>query len=211
MVQQPSAQNYLNHIDLFCMHDRYSALIQPAKLWSRAEVLEHGSSVPKSAGIYAWYFRNVPSAIPTDDCLTCQGLTLLYAGISPSKPAGNRTLKERIRKHLTSNAYGSTLRLSLGCLLGEELGIELRRVGNSGTRLTFSATGEQKLNHWLDSNAFVTWMLHGAPWEVEPELLKTVSFPLNLDHNEHHPFQSKLATLRAEAKARARLLPVVPE
>jgi hypothetical protein len=193
------------------MSDRYSGLIRPGKLWSRTEVLKPGSSVPTTAGIYTWYFRNLPSTVPTYDCATWQGLTLLYVGISPSKPAGSRTLKERIREHLTSNAYGSTLRLSLGCLLSEELEIELRRVGNSGKRFTFGKTGEQELNHWLDRNAFVAWMIHDTPWEIEPKLVKMISLPLNLDHNEHHPFRPKLTAIRAEARARAKLLPIVPE
>jgi hypothetical protein len=42
------------------------------------------------------------------------------------------------------NAEGSTLRLSSGCILAEQLGIQLRRVG-SGKRLTFG-TGEQRLS-----------------------------------------------------------------
>jgi hypothetical protein len=50
-----------------------------------------------------------------------------------------------------ANAEGSTLRLTLGCLLADELGIELRRVG-SGKRFTFS-TGEKRLSEWMEANA----------------------------------------------------------
>ena len=49
-------------------------------------------------------------------------------------------MRERIRYHYQGNAEGSTLRLTLGCLLSEELDIELQRVG-SGKRMTF-AEGE---------------------------------------------------------------------
>jgi hypothetical protein len=55
----------------------------------------------------------------------------------------------------TGNASGSTLRLTLGCLLAERLGIQLRRMG-SGRRLSFAA-GEAKLLAWMADNAYVTW------------------------------------------------------
>ena len=46
-------------------------------------------------------------------------------------------MRERIPYHYQGNAEGSTLRLTLGCPLSEELDIELRRVG-SGKRGTFA-------------------------------------------------------------------------
>jgi GIY-YIG catalytic domain len=46
--------------------------------------------------------------------------------------------------HYTGNAEGSTLRKTLGCLLANELGIQLWRVG-SGNRMTF-IEGEQALS-----------------------------------------------------------------
>jgi hypothetical protein len=52
---------------------------------------------------------------------------------------------------MQGNAYGSTLRLTLGCMLAEKLGIELHRVGG-GTRRTFTTTGEAKLSAWMDEN-----------------------------------------------------------
>jgi hypothetical protein len=58
---------------------------------------------------------------------------------------------KRIRYHYSGNAAGSTLRLNLGCLLAERLGIQLRRVG-SGQRLTFAA-GEARLSAWMADNA----------------------------------------------------------
>jgi len=46
-----------------------------------------------------------------------------------------------MRDHFTGNAEGSTLRLTLGCLLSETLNIKLRRVGR-GKRHTFTNPGE---------------------------------------------------------------------
>ena len=135
-------------------------------------------------------------------------LTLLYVGISPKPPPitgtpSRQTLRTRIRYHYRGNAEGSTLRLTLGCLLG----IELRRVG-SGRRMTFAA-GEQTLNEWLDRNARVAWLTCGEPWRVEEELIRSVSLPLNLDQNRNHQFHATLSEVRRAAKMGARTLPVV--
>jgi hypothetical protein len=58
-------------------------------------------------------------------------------------------------KSLERQRFGSTLKLTLGCFLSEQLGIELRRVGRS-ERLTF-AHGEAALSAWMYENAFVCW------------------------------------------------------
>jgi hypothetical protein len=103
-------------------------------------------------------FRNFPPEIPTAHCLRFNDLTLLYIGISPCAPAKNgkspskQNQFRRVRYHYRGNAAGSTLRLSLGCLLSVTLNIDLRRVG-SGDRLTF-AGGEKQLSEWMAENAF---------------------------------------------------------
>ena len=123
--------------------------------------------VPAAAGTYAWYFKQLPAAIDTTRCSSWAGLTLLYVGISPKAPsasgvgASRQNLRRRLRQHYALNAYGSTLRLTLGCLLSERLGLVLRRVG-SGTRLTF-ADGEARLSQWMADNAYVCWVAHPRP------------------------------------------------
>lgn len=188
-------------------------LLTPLRLWSPAEILTTPSPVPRASGLYAWYFRKIPDGVPYHDCITHQGLTLLYIGIVPTRPFANgtrastRTLVDRLREHLKGAAEGSTLRLSLGCLLSARLGIELRRVG-SGHRMTFGA-GERTLSEWMARNALVTWTLHPRPWEIEETLIHAVSLPLNLRHNCHHPFYATLSACRAKAKACARALAIV--
>ena len=118
-------------------------------------------------------------------------------------------LRTRLRQHMNGNAEGSTLRLSLGCFLSEELGIRLQRVG-SGTRMTFGTEGEKKLSEWMGTHAFVACEVHPRPWEREEELIKKLSLPLNLDQNKDHAFAEVLAAKRREAKALAHLLPVLP-
>jgi hypothetical protein len=187
-------------------------LLAPQKVWSRLELLAKPCPIPRLAGVYAWYFREVPAGVPTAGCLTFGGLTLLYVGISPKapprngKPPSSQTLYDRIRYHYTGNAAGSTLRLTLGCLLP---GVELRRVGRSGDRLHF-ADDERRVSAWMEQNALVTWVATPEPWKLEEELIQAVSLPLNLDQNRNHPFHAALSATRKEAKRKARSLPVVP-
>jgi hypothetical protein len=188
-------------------------LLCPARLYSRDEVLSRPCPVPKASGVYAWYFREVPPRVPVTGCIGCGDDTLLYVGISPSAPPQNgkspskQSLWHRIRYHYSGNAEGSTLRLTLGCLLADQLGIQLRRVG-SGNRMTFGP-GEVKLSEWMAQNAFVTFHVCECPWELEAELLQTVSLPLNLDQNRNHTFHSVLSEARRLAKTRARELAVL--
>ena len=139
---------------------------------------------------------------------------LLYVGISPSAPPANgkaaskQSLSHRVRYHMRGNAEGSTLRLSLGCLLADRLGIELRRVG-SGSRFTFSA-GEQRLSEWMGHNARVVWKAVEEPWKLEEKLISTLHLPLNLDQNAANEFFPVLSGLRKAAKLRARALPILP-
>ncbi|GGG27093.1 hypothetical protein GCM10007304_46150 [Rhodococcoides trifolii] len=180
---------------------------------SRESVLTRPSPVPAIAGVYGWWFRDISPGVPADGCTTSNGLTLLYTGISPKKPPTNgkppssQTIRHRIRTHYSGNAEGSTLRRTLGCLLHSDLGIELRRYG-SGKRYTFGI-GEQKLSQWMAANAYVSWIEHESPWEVEDRLIEHLNVPLNLDGNKHNSFYPTLKTVRAAAVARANSIPVL--
>jgi hypothetical protein len=112
-----------------------------------------------------------------------------------------------MRDHFRGNAEGSTLRLTLGCLLADTLGIQLRRVG-SGKRLTFTNPGEQRLDAWMADHARVAVHPTDRPWEVEHHLLGALKLPLNLRDNRH-PFVGTLAKIRSEAKEWAKGMPVV--
>ena len=191
----------------------FEQVTKPERLWSRSEVLAKPSPVPREPGLYAWYFRDIPPQVPTDDCITSRGLTLLYSGISPKAPPKGgkkpsaQTLWNRVRYHFNWNAEGSTLRLTLGTLLARTLGIELRRVG-SGKRMTFE-NGEGTLSRWMDDSAFVTWVVHSRPWELETEVIQNLSLPLNLDQNRSHAFHPVLSEARRQAKQNAREKAVV--
>lgn len=154
-------------------------------------------------------------AFPVKGCHVWRGRSLLYVGISPrrapdnGRPASRQRLRNRVRYHFKGNAERSTLRLTLGCLLSDELQIELRRVG-SGRRFTFAA-GEAKLSQSMSENVEVTWMTCSEHWLVEPEIIRTLASPLNLEHNAKHPFYERLTAIRREHPLRALSLPVLQE
>jgi hypothetical protein len=92
-------------------------------------------------------------------------------------------LRKRLWTHYAGNAAGSTLRLTLGCLLAAQLGFQLRRVG-SGRRYTFTNPGEQLLDEWMAEHAFVVWLEVDRPWEAETMVLSSgLRLPLNLAGN----------------------------
>lgn len=194
--------------------DRYERLVSPAAVWTRDEVLGRPSPVPAEPGVYAWYFEKPPPDVPLDGCHTTDHGVLLYVGISPKAPSRNgvrpsrQSLRTRIRYHYRGNAAGSTLRLTLGSLLAEQLGMELRRVG-SGQRLTFSG-GEAALSEWMGRHARVCWVETASPWLLETQLIDSLTLPLNLDQNTRSLFRKQLSDRRAEQRARARALPVLP-
>lgn len=193
--------------------DEVDCFVAPVRVFSRQDVLARPAPVPASPGVYGWWFRRWPSQITGDRCRHHQGLALLYAGISPDRPprngraASKQNLAGRIRYHYTGNAEGSTLRKTLGCLLADELGIQLRRVG-SGNRMTFGG-GERALSAWMAQNAFVSWVVREAPWELEDDLIPALDLPLNLKGNQRNPFHPVLSEIRRRCAAQARTLPVL--
>ena len=188
-------------------------LITPERLYSRQEILSKPSPIPEISGVYGWFFKDVPPFVLTEGCIRHQNMTLLYIGISPdkkNKPQSRQHLKKRITNHYAGNAEGSTLRRSLGILLTPESHYPLRRVG-SGRRMTFTHNGEQLLDAWMEKNAYVFWVEHETPWELEEDLLSALSLPLNIQGNRSHPFAIELNRLRKEAIHNARELPIADE
>lgn len=189
-------------------------LLHPTRLWGAVEILQSYAPVPKSAGVYAWYFDEIPPGVPITGChKSTDGQVLLYVGIAPKEnkaaaTSSKRTLRHRLRDHLAGNAEGSTLRFTLGCLLADQLGTRLRRVG-SGKRYTFTNPGEIELDRWLAAHAHIAFAAIERPWQVEAKLLSMVSLPLNLSGNTTHSFAADLSRMRSLARREAASLPVV--
>ena len=147
-----------------------AALLEPSHLLA----LGRTTPVPKATGAYAWYFDEPPPGVSTTGTHLRHGHFLLYVGIAPRKPPGEGkpsvcTLRDRLRQHYALNAYGSTLRMTLGCLLG----LELRRMESTerpgyGKRTTFGSD-EERLSAWMEEHARVVWVKHDEPWQIEAD------------------------------------------
>ena len=195
------------------MADAVELLVESNPMLSREQVLAKPSAVPAEAGVYGWWFdRSMPEI---DDAQAARRgeWRLLYVGISPKAPPRNgrppssQNLRTRVTYHYRGNAEGSTLRLTLGALLADELGIQLRRVG-SGKRLTFTVQGEQVLSNWMNDHARVTCQRHPSPWEVESILIARFDLPLNLDQNRANQAHQTVSAARGRARDQARALPI---
>jgi hypothetical protein len=189
-----------------------------AQRFTRDQVFGEPCPVPSEPGVHGWWFRTVPAGIDGSGCEQRDGSTLLYVGISPTPPPANgkrpvsEDLRKRIRYHFGGGggtAEGSTLRKSLGVMLANELGIELRRIG-SGDRRTF-AGGEAVLSQWMAENALVSWIVRPEPWLFEDELIATLDVPLNIQGNKRNAFYPELKRLRRAAAVNADKLRVLKE
>lgn len=181
-----------------------------ARPFTRDEVFAEPGPVPSEPGAHGWWFRTLPAKVDASGCEQRDGLTLLYVGVSPGpppssgKPSVSQDLRKRIRYHfggIGADAQGSTLRKTLGVLLGDELGFELRRVG-SGRRSTF-AGGEAVLTQWMAENALVSWVVRPEPWRFEEELIATLDLPLNLNDKTRNAFHPQLTKIRRDADRKA--------
>jgi hypothetical protein len=198
------------------MHDLVERLLRPGHLHTAPEIGSRPCPVPARSGVYAFYFDEPPPGIESKDCHRVDQGTLLYVGIAPKPPPRNgrapskSSLRQRLRTHYFGNAEGSTLRLTLGCLLAEQLGIQLRRVG-SGGRYTFTNPGEQLLDDWMRQHAFVTWVETDQPWGLEEHLLlsSNLRLPLNLAGNPWAEAVSMLSAVRSKARQLAAELDIV--
>ena len=63
----------------------------------------------------------------------------------------------------------------------------------------------------MEENAFVYWVKHTAPWELEEELIGTLSLPLNIKGNRDQLFVDNLKQLRIHAIRQAKEMPVANE
>lgn len=189
-----------------------------AQRHTREEIFSDPDPVPAQAGAHGWWFREIPGDIDVSGCEQRDGWTLLYVGISPGpprsdgKPPTPQDLRKRIRYHFgagNASADGSTLRKSLGVLLGDQLGFALRRIG-SGKRMTF-AGGEAVLTQWMAENVTVSWVLHPEPWYLEAKLIKALDLPLNFQDNERNAFAPQLKKLRRDAAVKAGKMRVLAE
>ncbi len=155
-------------------------LTNPERLYSCEEVLVKPSPVPKESGVYAWYFKDIPPLVPTDGCAVKDGKTLLYVGSA-------KVLRVRIRKHCDGEARRSTLRMSLGALLHENLPDLFYKLDKKNTKkYHYPENGEDYLSLWMKENAFVCWVEYENEnyASVEEDIIEELRTPFNKRRGE---------------------------
>jgi hypothetical protein len=177
------------------------AVIHPDKLHRPSQVLD---SIPADVkrGVYAWWFKNIPQDVPIGGTVVAKSRHLLYVGTGPVSPTSSATLRDRLAAHVTPDASRSTLRRSLGCVLG--MSFEVKRLSKSRMHDGLGKD-EERLSEWLEQNALISWVQHETPWELESYLIKKLVLPLNVDENERCEFACKLHERRKALFAKARL------
>ena len=182
---------------------KVSYFFHPNQLWTPADILREPSRIPKLKGLYGWYFAPALPAVPFEGCVRSGNWTLLYVGIAGQNAQSKEDLRTRIKEHLKGKARGSTLRLSLGCLLQHELDLIPQRYG-CGKRIWFGEIGEARLTQWMRLHARVAWIVDDEPWEIEVPAIESYSLPLNIEHNAAHQFSSVLKAIRKACKQEAK-------
>lgn len=158
------------------------------------------STSPKEKGIYGWYFSPGSLSVPAAEYTATDGYELLYVGIAPKDALSRSLLRPRLVRHATGDASRSTLRLTLGVLLANELGLSL---GIHQGRPNWGPDGEARLTRWLSEYARIAWAVDPTPWVAEDELLASATLALNVD-GRSDDFAKELKSRRAEARRAAR-------
>jgi hypothetical protein len=131
---------------------------------------------------YYDFDRSKPLATP-------DGYQLLYAG------ASRDPLRRRVLEHLTGNTKGSSLRMTIGALIGNELGLD--PVGSRNRTYFDFGDGEQRLTDWMLAHTRVAVVATDDPFPLERAVLATTPVPLNISERRRHPYSKFLMNLRA--------------
>lgn len=118
---------------------------------------------------------------------------VIYTGISK-----NLKVRDYKQHFIGNNAGKSTLRKSLGCLMGLK---QIPRDNLDNGKTKFSAKDEFALSKWMAENLLLFYFVNDEYEDNELELIKTYNPPLNLQHNDNfinREFRKKLSSLRSQ-------------
>jgi hypothetical protein len=176
-------------------NEQTSFIQVPSKLFTVADVIKRPSAAPNEAGLYAWWFDDLPN-VPLEGAREQEGFRLAYIGIASAREGSPRTLKMRLSNHCNGPIATSTLRRSLAALLMAEL--NLQPIRSPGQKTWLAEAGEFRLTEWLAKHARITWTASATPWLLEEDLLRNgPPLALNIVGNKH-AFVPELRVLRRQ-------------
>lgn len=148
-------------------------------------LLQSGSKLPEITSTYS------PTTIVYED----KEYEVIYVGIS------NKALYKRdYKNHFNGNAGKSTLRKSIGSLMG--LKKTYRSNGEqrkSSPKTKFIKEDEEILSEWMNDNLLLLYKANPAPDTLETEMIEILNPPLNILKNYNtvnKSYRSLLSTLR---------------
>jgi hypothetical protein len=158
------------------------------------------NAVPDKSGNYIMVLREGAS-LPTERikvspyCRTLKWEDKEYRVVYVGK---STSLKKRdFNQHFNGRAGGSTLRKSLGCLMGFKL---IPRDSNpESTKTTLREEDEQKVSDWMSHNLLFFYCVNSKQDSLEEDLIKKFAPPLNLQKNNdpvNREYRKKLSELR---------------
>ncbi|MBQ3233014.1 MAG: hypothetical protein IJA96_00225 [Alistipes sp.] len=156
------------------------------------------NSISHQNGIYIFTLSegcDIPDTQNKPEYELYEGQRVLYIGQTKSG------LNSRINKtHFNGRAGSSTLRKSLGCLLGYKLIPRSKKNPNDG-KTTFEKCDEIKLSQWMRDNLIVYYAIVLDDIDsAENKLINSYSPPLNLSKvpmDRNQGFRSELSSLRS--------------
>lgn len=158
--------------------------------------------IPDMPGVYAILLRhgsNLPDCeIKHTPCLIDykgEKYELIYVGISD-----DGLNKRDYRTHFNGSAGRSTLRKSLGSLMGLKKTYRSEAEKNKNSPKTkFVDEDEEKLSDWMSNNLLLLFKVASGRGETETEMIKVLNPPLNLQKNKNmvnKAYRNRLSELR---------------
>lgn len=160
------------------------------------------SVLPDSAGISLICIKNkveLPKIFDEVTFKEFEGYRVLYTGIAGRENTQRNSLRKRCyRDHFASNdSSGSTLRTSLGVLLGFKL---ISRKSDT-RKIKFSEIDEKELTNWMKQSLIIYFAEVENPWVYYEKLIDMFNPPLNINKNNNPiniEFREKLKRLRSQ-------------
>lgn len=161
--------------------------------------ISNETELPDEKGLYLICIAemsNLPKVLNGLEYKYINDRPVLYLGIS-----GNRGLRKRDYKNqFTGTARNSTLRKSLGTILGYGKEQYANDIGTN--KYKFTILDEQKLSNWMKENLILHYCVTDEEVEsIETELIKYFNPPLNLSKNRNEvnkEFRKRLRGMRCE-------------
>lgn len=153
--------------------------------------------VPDACGNYIIVLKqgsHLPKTSITPIMSKFKGYNVIYTGI-----AGKSLRNRDVKNHFSGNAGGSTLRKSLGCLMGYGF-IPRDKCNPDNGKVKFSDKDETALSIWMIKNLLLFYNVNDDYASHELELINKYNPPLNLKDN-HNPINAEYRAILSKKRA----------